>query len=90
MRAVWKYPLTDSLSQIDMPEDAEVLDVQLQGNIPHMWVLVNPHATLETRYFHMFGTGEPFDDKTGQLGYYCGTLYLDGGRSVLHVFEIGA
>ena len=84
-RSIWKYEfkVTDSFS-IDMPKDAEVLCVQVQGNRPVMWAVVDPKEPTEPRKFRVHGTGHPIlTDKIN----YIGTIQEAGGSLIWHVFE---
>lgn len=84
---IWKYELSPNnpINQIDMPMGAKVLCVQEQYNIPVIWVVIDPRVINEKRTFYIQMTGEPFyyDDKKK----YIGTVQLQGGSFVIHVFE---
>ncbi len=82
-RTIWKYDLsvTDEV-ELTIPRGAQILTVQTQGELPQLWVLVQPENETEIRRFFTFGTGHPF---TG--GLYVGTYQLNNGVLVLHVFE---
>lgn len=79
IKQIWKYKLT---SPIEMPLDAKILTIQMQGNEPHIWALVNPKNETETRKFVIIGTGHNFDDNTFK---YVNTY--QEGPFVWHVFE---
>jgi hypothetical protein len=81
MKQIWKYKLSES--GIEMPIDAEILSVQLQNDIPHIWAMVSPQNELEKRKFVIVGTGQSFDDTNMK---YIGT-YQDG-PFVWHLFGI--
>lgn len=68
-----------------MPKGARVLCVQVQNGYPCVWALVNPDAEKVTRRLRTFGTGHDVDT----AGTYVGTIQLDGGRIVLHIFDEG-
>lgn len=85
MKQIWKYPITPSVNVIEMPEGAEILCVQIQGETPCIWALVNPNNELESRAFQTFGTGH--NVMTG-IGRYIGTFQIDNGAFVFHTFEI--
>lgn len=82
-QAIYKYPVSPDAS-IEMPKGAQVLDVALQNGAPHLWVLVDPEAEKEVRYFRMIATGERFD--TAGLAYL-GTFHEVSGWMVFHLFE---
>ena len=81
MKQIWKYKLSESA--IEMPIDAEILSVQLQNDVPHIWAMVSPQNELEKRKFAIVGTGQSFDDTNMK---YIGT-YQDG-PFVWHLFGI--
>lgn len=86
MRQIYKYAASvDGYHNftISMPAGAEVLCVQMQGDAPQIWALVDPGAPKEDRKFHWRGTGHP----TGELGRYVGTVQLMSGSLVFHLFE---
>lgn len=55
----------------------------MQGEVPTLWVLVNPDATKITRRFRFHGTGDHNVDD-GEM--YIGTFQWLNGL-VFHVFE---
>ena len=84
MKIIHKYQLLNETHSINVPEGAEILSVQTQNNVPCIWMLLNPkEAKFEIRTFVMRITGSTFN----QEGKYVGTVQLDGGSSVMHIFE---
>lgn len=85
MRIVWKYPLeTLARTSISMPDGATILCLQMQGEIPTLWALVNPPGiTKVTRRFRFHGTGHHNVDD-GET--YIGTVQWPNGL-VFHLFE---
>ncbi len=82
---VFKYPLAAMSRQIvQMPKDAAILDLQVQGSVPTIWALVNPMSSFESRIFTIYGTGR---DMPVNPGKYIGTFQLDDGVLVFHLFE---
>ncbi len=82
MKAIYKYNAGDY--SITMPKDAQILDVQMQYDIPQLWALVDTSNEMETREFLIMGTGMEFDDE-GSI--YIGTFQQFGGDLVWHLFE---
>ena len=101
MSAIWKFTMMAHARQgarpirfeIPMPPGAFVLHVGIQrNNEPAIWALVNPEAhpaSYETRVFYGLMTGEnlPFDPLAPGAPQHRGTLLLDDGEFVLHLFE---
>jgi hypothetical protein len=84
-KTIWKYDLEPDGSVIEMPQGAKPLSVQMQGDGPCLWALVDPEAAKESRRFHVAGTGHPLPDN---LGDHLGTFQMNGGALVFHVFEL--
>jgi len=85
-KVIWKYPM-GMVSTHEMPEGAEFLSVQIQGNeqgleVAMAWFLVwNSETNMVPRKFRIFGTGHeiPMDYK------YLGTF--QSPPFVWHLFE---
>ena len=90
MTVVWKFPVPATEEfQLMLPKGAEVLHVASQGDAQklYLWARVDPKAKLIPRYFRRAGTGHPIGD---DVGPHVSTFQMDGGRLVLHVFEVTA
>lgn len=79
---VHKYPLASSIT---MPMGAQVLHVAEQLGKPFLWALVDTSRGTMTRSFVIAGTGHYLDPVT--LGRFVGTVLLEYGALVLHVWE---
>lgn len=89
LKEVWKFPLSGVEGQtIDAPEGAEFLSVQLQGEAPVVWALVDPKRGTVGRKLISISTGDPI--AAASLGRFLGTYQLHGGNRVWHVFEAAA
>lgn len=79
---IWKYPIS-FCTTLDLPADARVLSVQIQGDSGLcLWALVDSDAPKRARRFQVFPTGgqaPPHDWP------YIGTV--QDGALVWHVFE---
>jgi hypothetical protein len=85
-QTVWKFPLLVCDDQIIlMPDQAEILCVQRQGELACLWALVDPHETLVPRRFFVVGTGHELPQRNLK---YVGTFQTDDGVFVWHVFEV--
>lgn len=85
MTTIWKFPIeTTDYQSVSMPEGSTILTVQLQGDTPTLWALVDPNAPMHPVRIRTFGTGHP-------VGHYdlvyIGTYQVLGGNFVFHVFE---
>jgi hypothetical protein len=84
---IWKWTLSKTdLQSLPMPEGAEVLSVQTQGEMPQLWALADEKAPIVLRTFATYGTGHPIPDGDN-LSFFVGTYQLRGGELVFHVFE---
>lgn len=83
MKTIWKYHMLyrDSFS-IEMPKGAQFLSVQLQGDQPWAWALVNDEVEREARQFRMLETGHQVPDSGWD---YVGT-FKSPGWFVWHLF----
>ncbi len=86
MRAVWKFPLgRASIQDVQMPRDAQILHVGLQGGWLNVWAGVDPVFRDDTvpRRIQVVGTGhEELPDNVWHLGT------VQQGPYVWHVFEV--
>jgi len=92
---IWKFPLAvTDVQKIDMPAGAQVLAVQVQYGKICVWAVVDPHAAIVQRTFHVIETGNPIPDGSW-ADWYLGTIQMPGpgpGGSmglVWHVFDAG-
>lgn len=83
---IFKYPIDIQHKQtVSMPDGARILCVQMQGDQPMLWALVNDDVPPEPREIHVRGTGH---DATGiEHMRYIGTVQMAGAAFVFHVFE---
>lgn len=85
MRTIYKYPipLCDT-SYIELPQNAQVLTVGVQYGDLYLWAAVDPEEPLRKWKFSVYGTGRQIPDNPGK---YLGTVQLNGGAFVFHVFQ---
>lgn len=90
MKTIWKYeiPAQEDI-HLKIPKGGEILAVQVQFRTPFIWVLVDPNAEKEDRYFDVIGTGHECNDiiGSGTVRTYIGTFQLHSGSLVFHLFE---
>ena len=85
-KTIWKFPLPAvSPVVIAMPKGAEVLTVQTQDGMPHVWAFVDPDAEREDRYFDIYGTGQFIHPGVDTKRTYIGTYQEP--PFVWHLFE---
>lgn len=84
MKTIWKFDLSGT-RELEMPEGATILSVDVQFGRICIWALVEPTAPKEKRVFCIYGTGAAIADN---LGKFIGTVQLAGGEFIVHVFEI--
>lgn len=86
-KVVWKYPLAMTHEQVlELPANAHILTVQIQGKEPCLWALVDRTNPPEKRHIVIVGTGNE-DDALGKLLNYIATFQTNGGQYIWHVFE---
>ena len=81
MKTIWKARLTPN-GNVVFPIDAQILSVQMQGNEPNVWALVDSTDRPTVYRLKVFGTGHEIDREVGR---FIGTVQFDG--MVFHVFE---
>ena len=81
---IFKYPLLVTGRQdVEMPQGARILSVQVQRKVPVMWALVDPGKPADQkREIRMRGTGH---DSTEDGSEFLDTIQLEAGL-VFHDF----
>jgi hypothetical protein len=60
---IFKYPIyVGDLVQVEMLQRAKILCVQMQGDMPCVWALVDERMSKTVRKFRVIGTGHDADD----------------------------
>lgn len=87
-RAIWKFILSDPVSDIQMPAGARLLYAREQYGEICVWADVDTAASSVQRRFLVVETEEPLpDDVDGAVSL--GSAHLQGGALVFHVFDRG-
>jgi len=87
-KTIWKYPMPIvDYYAFDMPEDAEVLTVQVQHGVPCIWATVDPNKPKLPRGFFVRGTGHELG--LAESAKYVGTFQIELGGLVFHLFDEG-
>jgi len=87
MRILKYEVLLEGTFSIEMPNDGVILSMQVQHNIPYIWVQVGSNMKLNKRNFRILTTGEAFDIISSKERYI-GTFQLNVGSFVGHLFEL--
>lgn len=82
----WTLIVTDRQT-LQLPKNAAILTVQMQGERPQLWARIDTDAELETRVIHIYGTGHSMPKDAGQ---YIATFQCHEGSLVFHVFDATA
>ncbi len=83
---IWKFALKPLSEQsIEMPENAQIISIQMQASLPYIWAIVNPVNQKKKRVFHTFGTGTVIPEADRN---YIGTYKSQDDVLVFHVFEL--
>lgn len=87
-KAIFKYPAPiEDRFVLKLPASAEILSVQVQDGEPQVWALVLPDALKVVRRFAWIGTGHAHPETFWEDLTYVGTVQLQGGALVFHLFE---
>lgn len=83
---IWKWTLAVKDEQtIELPMNAKLLSVQMQGELPQLWALVDENQPRKQgRRIAIYGTGNPMPDSPGE---YISTFQMHDGALVFHAFE---
>ena len=85
MEHIFKYQLSEEETQeIEMPEGAEILSMQVQHGTPCIWAKVDREKRTVKRRFIIVGTGWIVPVEATK---FVGTFQLSGGAYVFHLFE---
>jgi hypothetical protein len=92
MTEVWKYTLPlrienktayfESKVELMMQKGAKILHVDEQEGIARLWAQVDINEEQEQRNLLIFGTGH-----IGVRGSYIGSVKLNNGTYMFHIFE---
>lgn len=86
VQAIWKFQIQIKDTQtVTMPYGAKILCVQLQNGVPCLWALCLVKEQPWARTIDIFGTGHLINDMYTRT--YIGTVQMEGGALVWHVFE---
>lgn len=81
---IWKAVLEPrNVQAVQMPRGAKILSVQAQSNRAILWYLCDSEAPMEDRTIVRVVTG----DAPPEGVLFIGTVQLDGGNFVVHIFE---
>lgn len=91
-KVIHKFPLElggwgvfpSATHNVSMPRVSRVLALQMQGDTPTLWAQVDPKSSAVTRTFQWVGTGH----EVPYGGKYVGTIQLQGGSYVFHLYEV--
>lgn len=89
MNTIYKYPLDVlQVQTLRVPLTWEPLSVHVQNGAICIWALVDTRSQLDREVrVSVFGTGNAIQDDPGQ---FLGTVLLDAGSLVFHVFVADA
>ena len=90
MRTIYKYQFqVNDFLEINLPVDSKVLTVQMQNDVPSIWVEQDPEREKYKQKFAIFGTGQNMGraDGYGTLEYV-GTFQMNDGGLVFHLYKI--
>src|SRR5206468_11000391 len=72
---------------LSMPRRSKILSFQEQHGKPMLWALVDPDEGMIDCDFRLAGNGHPIEENENEL-HYRGTVQLNDGALVLHLFEV--
>jgi hypothetical protein len=90
MKTIFKYQLDPATTErhiLSMPVGATILVAQNQRERVTLWAEVEDTNPMEDREFLVCKTGQPCPTLRRKK-LFLGTVQLDGGSLVLHVYEL--
>ena len=92
MRRIYKYELNSSdirtgVFPVIMPHDAKYLHVDAQGDQIFIWAEVDTESSMLAHHFEVFGTGCEIHGDMGVDRAYVGSLLMQDGALVFHVYH---
>lgn len=91
MKIIRQYEIPlDGIFDFLIPDNAEILCIQTENNIPYMYILLeNGEKSTEERYFITMADEQGFgEEKYNYIGTYQICRYHGEDKETLHVFEI--
>lgn len=85
-KVIWKFPLEPNTGEIEVPQGAKLLDIQMQGGVPCIWALVDPNAPKVKVSVVSIGTGQEMHDECIDAYTYLGTFQVHAGLFIWHIF----
>ena len=86
MKTIQKFDLQPVVTRIEIPADARILAIMVQGIYPRLFVLLDEDAPKAKRAFVTYKTGANVPDNPGK---YVGSFCYSGDVTLsLHVFEV--
>lgn len=84
MKTIWKFnfDISDTIVIDGMPQEFEILAIQMQQGCPALWVKVDEDTPIGNYTMVCRGTGH---ELTGEEGKYLGTI--QDGILVWHFFD---
>lgn len=80
---IYKYPLKLGVTELQVPYSCKVLSVQMQGDTPTLWAMVDPEGLPRSLKVHCIGTGQEVPKHTFHIGT------VQDGAYVWHFFVEG-
>ena len=87
MKQIWKYSIKDTTITHKIPEGGIVRHVDEQFDRICIWVEVDPYNLKEDRCFEVYGTGAVIKEDMSISREYLGSVKLDGGTYIFHIYE---
>ena len=89
MKRIYKYRIDAGVETINIPIGGTILHVNNIDDNIFLWVEIDPNKETETeeRIIEVFGTGHNIYDDMGTERKYIGTVKLQEGALIFHIYE---
>ncbi len=84
---IWKFSLQIGDTVLNLRDGYRILSLQMQNDVPTIWVLLDPDRPMTATKIICRGTGHHFNER--EMGEYIGSVVTQGDAFVWHSFNLG-
>jgi hypothetical protein len=88
-KRIFKFPAPiTGRFDLSLPANVSILSVAMQHETPCIWAIVDDQEARWNRSFAWFGTGQPIPEESDERLAFIGTVLIENGSLVFHLFEV--
>jgi hypothetical protein len=90
MRTIYKFVLNtpQESNYVEMPIGSKICHIDEQHEAICIWAEVETDLPMEIRRIQVYSTGNPIPDYYGLYHKYLGTVKLESGNFIFHLYEL--